>query len=234
MRYPYIPRSVATLLPEDMCSLFYWMPKTAGTSMRDALRGHFGSAFVMHDLQFGGRSNPAVFNPDLKCATFWHSHIPALVKSGYIKAEWVASMFGFAFVRNPWDRMVSLFHYLRRTSFQIELPSTFERFLEVVVGGECPRPGFKSTLGYYQTNSLLDWLRPDGVWLPQFVGKFETLYEDWDTLSIILGLPPCLLPHCNASLHAPFREYYDARLEALVAAYFAEEIDVFEYTFKVR
>jgi len=199
--------------------------------MRDALRGHFGSAFVMHDLQFGGRSNPAVFNPDLKCATFWHSHIPALVECGYIEAEWVASMFGFAFVRNPWDRMVSLFHYFQKTAYKVVLPSTFGKFLEVVVSGECPRPGFKSTLGYYQTNSLLDWLRPGGVWLPQFVGKFETLQEDWDTLSIILGLPQRPLSRSNSSSHAPFREYYDARLEALVATYFAEEIDIFGYTF---
>lgn len=231
MQYPYISRDDAVLLPEGTSSLFYWMPKTAGTSMRDVLKGHFGPAFAEHSLQPASRSNPAVFNPGLRCVTFWHSHIPALVECGYITAGWVASTFGFAFVRNPWDRMVSLYHYFQKTAFRVKLPLTFEEFLGVVVNGEYPRPGYKSILGYYQANSLLDWLRPDGVWLPQFIGKFETVQEDWDTLSIILGLPIRPLPHRNPSSHTSYRDYYVGGMKAVVASHFAEEIHTFKYTF---
>jgi len=232
MRYPHINRDDAVLLPEGTSSLFYWMPKTAGTSMRDVLLGHFGTAFVQHSVQTGCRSHPATFDPNLKCATFWHSHIPSLVECGYIPAEWAIRAFGFAFVRNPWDRMVSLYHYFQKTEFRTKLPATFKAFIEAVVNVVHPRPGFRSALGYYQTNILLEWLRPGGVWLPKFIGKFETLQEDWDTLSIILGLPARPLPHRNRSSHTSYRDYYVGGVaKAAVALHFAEEIDIFGYTF---
>jgi hypothetical protein len=128
--------------------------------------------------------------------------------------------------------MVSLYHYFLKTEFRVKLPLTFEAFIKAVVSGEHPRPGYQSSLGYYQTNTLLDWLRPDGVWLPQFIGKFETVQEDWDTLSIILGLPVRPLPHRNLSSHTSYRDYYVGGVaKAAVALHFAEEIDIFKYTF---
>jgi len=226
VKYPHISLPDAVLLPKGMNGIFYWMPKCAGFSINEVLRANFGDQYVEHN-----NGHPAVFDQNLKHATFYHSHVPALVESGYITAKWVASTFGFAFVRNPWDRVVSLFHYLRKTAFKVNLPQTFGEFVEIVVKGDYPKPGAKSSTGYEQANNLLDWLRPDGVWLPKFVGRFERLQEDWAILAVILGLEKLRLPHRNPTTHAPYQEYYDTPHRNMIAEHFASEIDVFDYIF---
>jgi len=143
--------------------------------------------------------------------------------------SWIKGAFIFAFVRNPWDRMVSLYHYLIRMSYQV--PATFEGFIELVVAGDYPRPCKLNLLGYYQANRLTDWLKPDGVWLPHFIGKVENLAADWETVSTILGIKYQSMGHRNKSKHGPYQDYYVTRTHQLVAGRFAEEIDIFKYTF---
>lgn len=225
MKYPYVSLEHAQQIPEDQKVIFLWMPKCAGVSIHENLAVCYGETYGHYNKQ-----GPFVLDSSLRCVTFYHSHVPALVEAGFVPSEWAQQAFKFAFGRNSWDRMVSLYHYLIAMKYH-RLPATFEEFLQQVVAGDYPRPEARNLLGHYQANNLLAWLRPNGVWLPQFVGRFENLQEDWKIVCKILGIEYMALNLRNPSKHDQYQAYYTESTQNLVAEYFAEEIEVFDYTF---
>src|SRR5256886_12135357 len=80
--------------------------------------------------------------------------------------------FKFGFVRNPWDRVVSL--YERTEPLQMKDKMTFDEFVDWIQysSSTC----IHSSPHRYQ----LDWfVDPNGNVLADFIGKFERLDEDW-------------------------------------------------------
>lgn len=203
--------------------LFLWMPKVAGTSISQALL----SAYKHHYRAL--ENHPDHFSRDLQAITFFHSHIPSLVDKEVLSQSWVDNAFKFAFVRNPWDRLVSLYHWLDDK----ESGPPFEDWLQSVVKANYERPGTQNIQGLYQANRLVDWLRPEGIWLPDYIGKFETLNTDWITIQKILGITASL-PHGNQSIHKPYAYYYNSATRRLVEKRFEEDIDLFKYTFQEK
>ena len=151
--------------------------------------------------------------------------------------------FRFSFVRNPWDRMVSLYFYLDK---QIDLNATFEEYIKKLNN--------KNWL--FDTNSSVEKLnidRQNGLRegtpaeLPQFgwlintkdtenqcmnfIGKFENLQEDFDTICDKIGIPKQQLPHKNATKHKHYTEYYDDETRSIVAEKYAKDIEYFGYKF---
>jgi chondroitin 4-sulfotransferase 11 len=199
--------------------LFLWMPKVAGMSISRALSSAYGPRYRALE------NKPQDFSLDLTSVTFYHSHVPSLVQKGFISQQWVDDSFKFAFVRNPWDRLVSLYHWL---GLKKELD--FDTYINRVVSGNYERPGLTNIRGLYQANRLVDWLRPKGLWLPDYIGKFETLNEDWTNIQHILSIK-APLAHTNQSIHKPYKIYYNIHTQRLVAKRFEEDIDLFKYTF---
>jgi chondroitin 4-sulfotransferase 11 len=225
-RYPYIPLEEAEPLPLDQKVIFLWMPKCAGVTTHYALKAALQKKYCDYNNQYRNLH----FNPSIRCTTVYHSHVPSLVETGFLPEAWVASAFKFAFVRNPWERLVSLYHYLINMRYG-PLPQPFEEFIVHVTLKELPKPGPNNLLGFYQANSLLDWIRPNGVWQPQFIGRFENLQLDWDIICILLGLPKIRLTVQNSSKHEHYSRYYGDYTRSLVAARYADEIEMFGYNF---
>jgi hypothetical protein len=229
IQYPRV--DPVCVIPEHRNILFHWMPKCAGHSIGAMLKATFGPKFQDYNNQFVGLS----FDSEVRVATFFHCFIPSLVANGFLPQLWYDNAFGFAIARNTWDRMVSLFHYLKQQRYlggtYLDQSVTFDKFIETVVTGKHPKPGPLNLIGYYQANSLLDWLRPDGVWLPHHVARFESLADEWVLICQILGIECNPLPVVGKSKHRPYQEYYSGRTRHLIAEYFAEEISVFEFVF---
>lgn len=132
----------------------------------------------------------------------------------------------FAFVRNPWERLVSEYHYLRERKV-IDFP--FAHFASEAFLRRTDLPGF-----------IVDHLRPQSDYifdeqgrnLLDFVGRFEHLERDWAQVAGKLGLAP-RLPHLNKKQGAKrdYREHYDAQTQQSVARYYAQDIEVFGYDF---
>lgn len=72
--------------------------------------------------------------------------------------------------------------------------------------------------------------RPSGDFITDFIGRYEQLRQDWQLVCRSVGIQ-AELPHLNRSGRRHYRHYYDGRLRRKVARRFAEEIDVFKYTF---
>jgi hypothetical protein len=137
--------------------------------------------------------------------------------------------FTFAFVRNPWDRMVSTYHYLKMLMAK---PGAKERQPDNYALIE-RSPDFASFLRWSRltendmTSLLVD---DDGVALVEFIGRFECLPEDVARVSERIGIP-LELPHLNTSEHGGYRDYYTPATQAIVAKNFARDIERFGYIF---
>ena len=117
--------------------------------------------------------------------------------------------FSFAFVRNPWDRMLSYFYYQRGNDW--ETPDRFDR-VEMV----------------QQVDFIMD---EAGKPLVDFIGRFENLAEDFATICGKIGIETPPLPHLNRSPHRHYRECYDDEAIEFVTDNFADDIAHFGYTF---
>ena len=133
--------------------------------------------------------------------------------------------FKFGFVRNPWDRVVSL--YLREGGLSMKDKMTFDEFVEWIKysSSTCIHP-------VPHTNQL-DWfVDPHGNVLADFIGKFENIQRDWEFVAAKLGLPK-ELPHKNKKTHKRkhYTEYYSGKTKKIIEHKFKVDIEHFQYRF---
>jgi hypothetical protein len=133
--------------------------------------------------------------------------------------------FKFGFVRNPWDRTVSL--YLRREGIQLAGAMTFEEFVGWIrnASDTCIHPSSKK--------NQLDWFADEeGKVAVDFIGKFENLHADWGKVQERLGLRADL-PHLRQSPARTrhYTEYYTPTTRDVIAQKFRVDIEYFGYEY---
>ena len=72
---------------------------------------------------------------------------------------------------------------------------------------------------------------PETGHLFDFVGQTHRMQEDMDIICKKIGIPKIKVPHINKSSHKHYTEYYDAETQKLVADYYKEDIDMFNFKF---
>ena len=78
----------------------------------------------------------------------------------------------------------------------------------------------------------IKWISNEkGKVLTDFIGRFENLQEDFNTVCDKIEIPQHQLPHCNKTNHKHYTEYYDAELREIIANRFREDIEYFGYKF---
>jgi len=143
--------------------------------------------------------------------------------------KWNAA-YKFTVVRNPWDKVVSHYEY-RRKKNKTEIASrniSFSDWVKMTYGDS------KDTFYYNNPRSFqpqVDWLKDtEGKISMDFIGKFESINKDFDHIRTVIGLDASL-PHLNASNRASYQTYYDDETRGIVANWFREDIEEFEYNF---
>ncbi len=96
--------------------IFVHIPKTGGTSLAHALEARARK----DDLMLGDTPKAVKRRKRLSGAAsagrLW-KHATLADIEGVVTRQEIARMFTFALVRNPWDRMVSYYHWLQSQSF---------------------------------------------------------------------------------------------------------------------
>jgi hypothetical protein len=145
--------------------------------------------------------------------------------------------FAFAFTRNPYDRLVSAFHYLSKggmneadrydsAMYLRAYEGDFRRFVLHALGGPEPPRIFQQI----HLRPQLDWLCDEaGRIVIDYLGRFESMESAYGELGCRLGiaLPPP--SHENKSEHLHYENYYDESMRALVARAYRADFERLGY-----
>lgn len=137
--------------------------------------------------------------------------------------------FTFTFVRNPWDKVASHYHYRVMTD-QTGLATSRLPFNDWVMRAYGERDPL-----YYDIPKMfmpqIEWIVDDDRQLMvDFIGHFENLEDDFHAICDILGVG-ARLPHLKRSVRGDYRELYTAEAAEVVERWFAEDLKRFEYRF---
>jgi len=129
----------------------------------------------------------------------------------------------FTFVRNPFDYVVSAFHFLQQRG-EIEPQWGFSAYVREVLGVTGPDVNRHFRAQYYT------YMREGEPIREMFVGRFEHLHRDWAYIAGRIG-ETHILPHRNSSRHARYTEYYDDESRETVAGIYRTDLEALGYTF---
>ncbi len=136
--------------------------------------------------------------------------------------------FTFTFVRNPWDRMYSLYKFKVRKGElgDVESAISFDTWLrrEVVnMDGDI----------YNRSRPQVEWLLDHkGNIDVDFIGRFENLENDTQKLSKIINRNIALEKFNVSPKKGHYSKAYTKELADLVAQYYVEDINAFGYSFE--
>jgi hypothetical protein len=201
--------------------LFVHIEKAAGSSIQQALMPHAGvqsKSSLRRRLAWLGPVNRI---GGLYRAVQFGEHATANDVKRCLPPEVYDGLFKFAFVRNPWDRLVSRYaHLLRSTDRRrhgfISGLEKFEDFLK-----------WEIQRGSAQYPYVSD---EQGRQIVDFIGHYEQLAEDFAKVRARLKIE-AELPHANVSEHRDYRSYYTPETRDYVGREFRRDIEMFGYDF---
>ena len=134
------------------------------------------------------------------------------------------SYYKFCFFRNPWDRMVSWYHFsVKQGGYFFNHPHDKLSFDEWLA-----RSKVTGTLKKRQTH----WIESRGKLIPDVaIYKFEEMDDAWKHICETLDISG-ELPHINKSKHKHYSEYYTEESKRIVAIHCYGEIKMMNYKFE--
>lgn len=186
-------------------ALFIHVPKSAG---RSVVRGLFDVKSVEH------------------APADWYQQLDPEKFQQYFK---------FTFVRNPWDRAVSAYTYLSKGGSEAsaedrqwaDFVNSFDSFDAFICEWLSADNAMRNALFTPQVVFLRDSFGRIDM---DFIGRFESLQQDFDTVAKKLGVH-AQLPHLNRSRSEDFRSFYSDESRDRVAEVYARDILEFGYQF---
>ncbi len=200
--------------------IFAAVPKTGTHAVRQALREQLGDEDVEQVGLFVNRRFPW---EDL--AAIQHGHLSLQQVRPYLGEEAFGGYFKFAFVRNPFDRFISYCAFMLRGGdvFQQRPRDVMRHFL-------FEAPPDRHILFQPQASLLVG---EDGeTLLADTVGRVEDMQGSYDAICTRIGIPSHPLVRVNDTRRGDYRRYYDQTLIDGVAARYAQDLELFGYSFE--
>ncbi len=206
--------------------IFVHIPKTGGTALTLALE----SRAMKDDILIGDTPKAVKRRRRLKglksSGRLWkHSRISDIY--GLVNQQEIEAYFAFTLVRNPWDMLVSYYHWLRDQRFDhpavsLAAQTDFSGFLN---HPHTQRSMRASPYGAYMRDQ-------NGVERCNLFIRLEHLQDDLAPLEQHLGFRLTDIPVANPSRRrADYRGYYSAADTDLVAGMCHADIERFGYQF---
>lgn len=211
--------------PEAQNILFLHIPKTGGQSIV--------SMFDLED-QFSRRNEGKYYNfRNNNSVCFGHADIQSLLKNGVISQQFYNESYKFCIVRNPYDRAVSLYHYLiQRGRFKHYYTfSTFIKYLDANFERVPPVGDYNVKFAddlNNQWNPMVSWIPSD----IDAIYKFEEFEKIPTKVAKAVGLatPPSMVKR-NPSKHHHFSSYYTLEARDIVQKLYHQDFEAFDYAF---
>jgi hypothetical protein len=173
--------------------IFIHIPKTAGTSIEHLIggSGHKSISRIMQDGYDDFKNRPSNKNLPVVC-----------------------------FVRNPYDRLVSAYHFVKQVNYA-QLPPTF--------------PELVNNLDYWMSSTvehfMPQWkfIESNGKVLCEYIYRFENLQSEFAKMKSEFGIVGDL-PHTQKSDHKSYKEYYTPHLIEKVFSAYSKDFSLFGYS----
>lgn len=206
--------------------IFVHIPKTGGTSLSLALEDRA----MKDDILVGDTPKATQRRRRLKTLTasgrLWkHSGLRDI--AGVLSDEEIEAFFVVTLVRNPWDRMVSYYHWLREQNWDHAAVSLAKStaFSDFIMHADTQRTIKAANYASYVTDC-------HGVEQCDLYVKLEELDQDLTPFEQHLGFSLGKVGQINRSNRDPdYRVYYDDQTAEAVAQFCASDIKRFGYSF---
>jgi hypothetical protein len=196
------------------------IPRTSSSALRVELGRRFGPVYGKENLIEREFSQRQVF-PD---------HIPALKMREILGRVAWDQLYTFTIVRNPWDRILSFYHYLRKRD---AIPSdwSFSDYVARLVEADAKTPYFRYYgRRYGAANYVLD---ENGIVIVDEIIRYEDRAAGLQKVSARLRMETLGTLHLQVARPArhPYGDAYNDKTADLVAGRYAKDVTLFGYDF---
>jgi len=212
--------------------IFFHVPKTAGTSVAEVL---LSSAF-MPDVVGKWEGMPKhklKEKPLMDWNLKQHSNVQQTRQyfEEYTNKNF-DEYFKFGFIRNPWDRQVSIYEYYMQNVLNQRNPSYKNVELAQKYRNKPASKFLTEVVSPTQSDFICDEYDNNAM---NYIGKFESLKKDLGIIlsNIVPGISKSYwkLEHTNKTVRNSYKEYFDEESSLVIKKTHHKDIELGDYTF---
>ena len=201
---------------------FVDIPRTSSSSIKVELGREFGFPY--------GKSN--LTEKNFATSQVVPDHLPASYMRECLGHDAWDNLYTFTFIRNPWDRMVSMYFYrLLKGHYTEEL--TFHDYIKQLGSlASGKKPALFANYVFYLGCS--DYIFNGDNGLVNYIGYYENRESDIRRISAALECPELgqLFIQKSASDKKHYSQYYDEETKEIVRNVYSNDIKRFGYKFE--
>lgn len=199
---------------------FVDIPRTSSSSIRTELGTQFGRAYAKKNVVEKKYSRSQIFD----------DHIPAKQMKDILGKPVWDRIFTFTIVRNPWDRVLSMYHYRKKKN---NIPGEWTFYDYVCALGEAHIDSSYFEFEGFRLGSADYILGENGEIIVDFIAKYENRSHDLKVIASRLGLNKLGELHIqNAKpeeLH--YSTFYNSETQEIIRRLYSKDISLFGYEF---
>lgn len=203
---------------------FVDIPRTSSSSIRSELGENFGFPYGKKNVIEKQHAKSQVFKDHLRAKDMYDILGESIWKK----------IFTFTIVRNPWERIYSLYEYRKKVK-RIPEDLSFRGYVmeldRIVTSGVFAKTLFRYPPHRYGASDFIT--DNDDQVIVDFVAKFENREHDLKLISERLGIANLgqLKVQSAASDAKKYLHYYDPETIKVIEKIYAKDIDLFGYEF---
>lgn len=199
---------------------FIDIPRTSSSSLRAELGKRFGRVYGKRKVPGKERVHRQIF-PD---------HMLAREMRDILGPQTWSNLFTFTMVRNPWDRIYSMYNY-RKKEDSIPQQWSFSDYVHALQNAPADSEHFRFN-GHYlgATDYILD---ENGNIMINFIARYENRSHDLKEIGTRINFDGLgrlhLLDASPKGRH--YAEFYDPETKEIIRRLYAKDIELFGYEF---
>lgn len=222
--------------------IFIHLHKCAGTSITKSLLPYLRQYHLFKkDIIMGCTPKHEILSNTSRQNGSIHKHSTAVDIKNYVGNKIWNNYFIFTFVRNPWDLVLSKYYWWHKTNAQWSpdakktkdkiMKMNFREFVRTIRGcyNQVMTYSLTSETKFNKSKHTSTDIEID------FIGKFENLQTDFNSICSSLKLQQIQLIRANPSFELRkgkhYRNFYDDESKEIIANVYKKDIELFNYSF---